>query len=276
MKQLNHMFKYLTVFAVMAAFSSCSEDENTPDPSINMTISGEEVESTNPGEYSYRVESGNEVNLTVNLQSAVPLTNLVITKTVNNAVDADYGTGGSTTVDLSGNESSHAFNYTPEVDDVDQLVGFNFRGTNSTGATEEIDLILVVNMSPIDNLTRRRWLLTSVFHVNEDEEGINDCEKDNSMLLNEDGSIDIDYGDVACDFDGFTEYTEWYITEEDGVQYFTREGYGIFDPETVIVDTYMIVELTTEEIQLQQTMDLSDFGESTEETFIFTYVATPR
>ena len=279
MKQFNRAFKYVAVLSALAIFSGCSDDEDLPDQSINITLSGEDLETSSPGEYRYQVESGSEVNITARVQSAVSLSNLVITKTVNNTIDAGYGANGTTTVDISGNEASYDFAYTPSVDDVDQLVGFNFKGTNSSGAMEEIDLNLVVTMSPIDNLTRRRWLLTSVFHVNRDEEGINECEKDNSMLLNEDGSMEYDFGDDTaqgdCAFDGFTVYNKWSITEEDDVQYFHREGYGIFDPETVVIDTYKIVDLTTEKIEMEQTMDLSDFGEGTEETFMFTYVATP-
>jgi len=280
MKLFNRMFKYTAVLTALAIFSGCSEEEDQPDQSINITLSAEDLEPSSPGEYRYQVESGNEVNISARIQSTVGLSNMVITKTVNNIIDESYGTNGTTTMDVSGNEASFDFAYTPSVDDVDQLVGFNFKGTNSNGAMKEIDLQLVVTLSPIDNLPRRRWLLTSVFHVNQDEEAIKDCEKDNSMLLNEDGSMVFDFGpDTAqgdCAFDGFTVYNKWYITEEDGVQYFNREGYGIFAPETIVVDTYKIVGLTTEKMEMEQTMDLSDFGESTEETFIFTYVATPR
>lgn len=280
MKPFNRMFKYAAVLTALAIFSGCSEEEDQPDQSINITLSAEDLEPSSPGEYRYQVESGNEVNISARIQSTVGLSNMVITKTVNNIIDESYGTNGTTTMDVSGNEASFDFAYTPSVDDVDQLVGFNFKGTNSNGAMKEIDLQLVVTLSPIDNLPRRRWLLTSVFHVNQDEEAIKDCEKDNSMLLNEDGSMVFDFGpDTAqgdCAFDGFTVYNKWYITEEDGVQYFNREGYGIFAPETIVVDTYKIVGLTTEKMEMEQTMDLSDFGESTEETFIFTYVATPR
>lgn len=280
MKPFHRMFKYAAVLTALAIFSGCSEEEDQPDHSIDITLSAEGLEPSSPGEYRYRVESGNEVIVNASVQSVAALSNLVITKTVNNIIDPTYGTNGTTTVDVSGNEANFDFAYTPSVDDVDQLVGFNFKGTNSNGAMQEIDLQLVVTLSPIDNLPRRRWLLTSVFHVNRDEEAIKDCEKDNSMLLNEDGSMVFDFGqDTAqgdCAFDGFTVYDKWYITEEDGVQYFNREGYGIFAPETIVVDTYKIVGLTTEKIEMEQTMDLSDFGESTEETFIFTYVATPR
>ncbi len=280
MKLFNRMFKYAAVLTALAIFSGCSEEEDQPDQSIDITLSAEDLETSSPGEYRYQVESGNEVNISARIQSTVGLSSMVITKTVNNIIDESYGTNGTATVDVSGNEASFDFAYTPSVDDVDQLVGFNFKGTNSNGAMKEIDLQLVVTLSPIDNLPRRRWLLTSVFHVNQDEEAIKDCEKDNSMLLNEDGSMVFDFGpDTAqgdCAFDGFTVYNKWYITEEDGVQYFNREGYGIFAPETIVVDTYKIVGLTTEKMEMEQTMDLSDFGESTEETFIFTYVAMPR
>ncbi|WP_224997899.1 lipocalin family protein [Cesiribacter sp. SM1] len=281
MNTINRFFKYSLLLGAVVLYTGCgSDDDPAPDNSIDMTLTGTGLQSQGDGAYSLAVESGTEVTVAVNMESASTLENLVITKTRNNAVDPSFGTNGTTTVNATGNEFAHTFTYTPTVEDVDQLVGFTFTGTTDNGGSEEVVLTMVVTLSPIDNLPRRRWELTSVYHVNEDEEAIRECQKDNSWLLNEDGSFEEDFGeDTAtgdCAFDGFNVYNEWSITEEDDVMYFTREGYGLFTPDTPIEDTFTIVNLTTTTMELQQTVDLSDFGGGTEETFIYKFRAVPR
>ncbi|WP_194777907.1 hypothetical protein [Pararhodonellum marinum] len=280
MKTTNRLLNLLVLALAFLVLISCGSDDPEPDQSVTVSLSGDDLSNTSPGLYSKATESGEEITVTVNMQSAVPLQGLAIRKTINNTADSDFGTGGTLSVGLSGTSTTYEFKYTPDTDDVDQLVGFNFRATNANGVTSESDMVLVVTLSPIDNLTRRRWNLTSVFHVNENEEGIRDCQKDNSMLLNEDGTIVVDFGEDTgtgdCVFDGFDVYTIWYLTEEGDDLYFNRESVGLFDPETTKVETFKINELTTERIKMEHTIDLTDFGASAEETFEYTYVASPR
>lgn len=280
MKATNKLFNLLVLAMAFLVMLACGSDDPEPDQTVSISLTGEELTTTSPGLYSLPAESGEEITVTVNAQSAVDLQSLAIRKTINNATDSDFGTGGTLTVNLSGTSASYEFIYTPDTDDVDQLVGFNFRVTNANGITSDVDMVLVVTLSPIDNLTRRRWNLTSIFHVNENEEGIRDCQKDNSMLLNEDGTIVIDFGENTgtgdCVFDGFDVYTIWYLTEEGDDLYFTRESVGLFDPETTKVETFLVTELTTQIFKMKHTIDLTDFGASDEETFEYTYVASPR
>ncbi|EMR00657.1 hypothetical protein [Cesiribacter andamanensis] len=280
MKSINRFFTYSLLLSALVAFTGCGDDDDpAPDNTITLAVTGTDLETTGAGMYRYAVESGEEVALTVTAQAPAGLSNLVITKTINNQVDQSYGTNGSTTVNATGNSLTHNFTYTPDAEDVDQLVGFTFEATNANGVSEEVVLTLVVTLSPIDNLPRRQWNLTSVYWVDEEEEGIKECEKDNYWLLNEDGTMEVGYGeDTAtgdCAFDGFNVWETWEITEEDGVQYFTRRGYGIFDPETPLEETFTINELTTTTMKLQQTVDLSELGGDAEETFIYTYEAGP-
>src|SRR5690606_38377983 len=116
MKPFNRMFKYAAVVTALAIFSGRSEEQDQPDQSINITLSAEDSEPSSQGEYRYQVESGNEVNISARVQSTVGLSNMVITKTVNNIIDESYGTNGTTTMDVSGNEASFDFAYTPSVD----------------------------------------------------------------------------------------------------------------------------------------------------------------
>ncbi|AHM62231.1 hypothetical protein D770_19910 [Flammeovirgaceae bacterium 311] len=281
MKSINHFFKYTILLGAVVLYTGCgSDDDPAPDNTINMTLSGTGLQNQGNGEYQVAVETGNEVTVEVDMQSASTLQNLVITKTRNNAIDPTFGTNGTTTVNASGNTFDHTFTYTPQTEDADQLVGFTFTGTTDNGGSEEVLLTMIVTYSPIDNLPRRRWELTSVYWVDEDSEEIRDCQRDNSWLLNEDGSFEEDFGEDTgageCELDGFNVYNEWYLTEEDNVLYFTREGHGLFTPDTPIEETFTVVSLTTTNMELQQTVDLSDFGGDAEETLIYKFRAVPR
>jgi hypothetical protein len=281
MNTINRFFKYSLLLSAVVLYTGCgSDDDPAPDNSIDMTLTGTDLQSQGGGAYSLAVESGTEVTVEVSMESESTLENLVITKTRNNAVDPTFGTNGTTTVNATGNSFDYTFTYTPTVEDVDQLVGFTFTGTTDNGGSEEVVLTMVVTLSPIDNLPRRRWELTSVYWVDEDQEEIRDCQRDNSWLLNEDGSFEEDFGDDTatgdCALDGFNVYNEWYLTEEDDVLYFTREGHGLFTPDVPIEETFTVTTLTTTNMELQQTVDLSDFGGDPDETFIYKFRAVPR
>ncbi len=282
MKPINRFFKYSLFLCAAALYTGCGsdDDEPAPDTSVSLSLTGTGLENTGTGQYRYEVETGNQVSLTVDMQSETELEELTITKTVNNAADPTFGTNGTMTVPATGEDFDYTFNYTPVEADVDKLVGFSFKGTNTSGTSETVDLTLVVTLSPLDNIPTKRWTLTSVYWVNEDSEEIRECQQDDSWLLNADGTIDVEYGENTgtgdCQFDGFVVWETWEITEEDGVQYFTRTGFSIFDPETPVVDTFIINELTTESMELQQTVDLSDLGGDPDQTFIYTYTAGPR
>lgn len=281
MKLLNRCLKYSLVLFPMILFMGCEPDEQTPADyydNSDFTVKLSADKSVGKGQYIRKVESGNEVNVVVSVQSASALSALKITKTVNLAVDPTYGNNGSLIIDASGTSFEYDFNYLPDTNDVDQLVGFAFEATNAVGESKVSDLTLAVTMSPRDNLSRRRWMLTSILHVNENNlEVINDCELDNSILLNVDSTMVMDYGDDTaegdCAFDGFKVYEKWYLTEDE--EQFVWEYSDLFDPAKITAETYAVKLLTTEEIRLELTVDLTELGLGIE-TYLYIYKAAPR
>lgn len=275
-------FKYLFILIVATvSFSQCDEDDDiiTDNPVIEMNIST----SYGHGQYEYKAESGDEINVSMRIVSTNILKSLKITKTKNLNIDPTYGTNGELVVFESSLETdySYDFSYTPGVDDVDQLIGFTYTVEDEKGEVTESDLTLKVTLSPRDNLPRRKWVLKSKLWVtdpdNPNSEGIADCEKDNAMLLNNDGSMTIDYGaDTgagACLFDGFNVYTNWSLSEDEKT--FTRTYYGIFSPDVIVTEVFDVKILTVENLALEQTMDLTAFGLGAEEKYLFVYEAMP-
>lgn len=282
MKSIFKILKYSLFLIFTIMFSQCEENDNTTktdDPVIALSAPS----SPGHGQYKIKVESGSAVNVPLSINTSGKLKSIQVTKTVNLNVDNTFGANG--VLDLSsgagGSTYESTFSYTPNVGDVDQLVGFTFRAENENGSFTEGDLTLVVTLSPRDNLTRRRWHLTSVLHVNNkttpNKESINDCEKDNSMILYADGRITIDYGTDTgtgnCLFDGFNVYTGWELTE-DNLQ-FIRTSYGIFTPDVIVTDVFAVKTLTVERFDIEQTVDLSAFGLGKEEKFLYVYEAGP-
>lgn len=279
-KQFIHFYKYFLALAMVAILVSCEEEDNaTPDdPQVKLSA------KVAPGhnQYRERVESGDEINIDVEVTSSAGLSKFTVTKTVNLSVDSTFGENGVLTVNPGGGSSfEYPFQYVPVVEDIDELVGFTFRAENANGSASESDLTLQVTLSPRDNLTMRRWLLKSVLHVNNEEEPnkeeIKECEKDNSMLLNADSTMVMDYGSDTgqgdCMFDGFNVYTSWHLTEDE--KYFIRESHGIFSPDVTVIDSFRVKTLTVDQLAMEQDVDLTVFGMGIE-TFLYVYDATPR
>lgn len=281
MQPFHYYVKHSLLILLTLLLAGCEPEAQGPEDYTdhdNFTVKLSAGKSIGPGQYTQKVQSGNEVTVAVQVQSPAQLKELQIIKTVNLEVDPSFGTNGTMVISAMGNSFDYAFQYTPAVADVDQLVGFTFKAVNAAGGAETSDLTVVVTLSPRDNLSRRRWALASVYHVNANEEAIKECEKDNSMLLNADSTVVVVYGSDTgtgdCSFDGFNVYTEWYLSEDE--KQFTRKYYGIFSPETVVTEEFEVVTLTVDKLVLKQVLDLSALGLSTEETFLFTYVATAR
>jgi len=282
MKSIFKILKY-SLFLIMAfMFSQCEKNDNptnTDDPVIVLSAPN----SPGHGQYKLKVESGNAINVPISINSTGKLKSVQVTKTVNLTVDNTFATNGVMNLlsSTSGSMYEHTFNYTPSVNDVDQLVGFTFKAENEQGSITEGDLTLVVTLSPRDNLPRRKWHLKSVLHVNNkttpNKEEIKDCEKDNTMVLFADGKITIDYGTDTgaggCLFDGFSVYTGWELTEDN--LRFIRTSYGIFSPDVTVTDVFVVKTLTVGRFDIEQTVDLSAFGMGKEEKFLYIYEAGP-
>ncbi len=280
---MNAIHKYIGRLATVILLTiTLGCDEEKQGPSDFFDNDGFKIEiaadkALGHGQYVLKKESGQKVNVKVNVESPTGLTTLKVRKTKNLIPDATFGTNGEMTVSISGNSFSYDFTYNTLSSDVNQLIGFAFEAVNASGAREVSDLNMQVTLSPRDNIPTKKWNLTSILQLTDkNKEVINDCEKDNSILFNQDGSLQFLYGtDTAvgsCQFDGFNVYDKWVLSEDQKT--FTITYHGLFNPAAT-VDTYAVRSLTNDELKLELTVDLSVFGLGIE-TFLYTYKAGPK
>lgn len=281
MKTYRQFIIYGFILFIGAGFVACEEDgveSNSNDPSLLLTAEGQDIKAPGHGQYRLPVLSGDEATITAHIPSS-EIQSLTITKTVNLEIDPSFGNNGVMTVDPASFDSEYEFAYSPPVSDIDQLVGFTFTAEKSNGATLTSDLTMVVTLSPRDNLPVRRWNIVSRLWVdNGNSEDLKECEKDNYYLFNADGTMSINYGTDTgtgdCGFDGFNVYDTWQLTEDE--QFFIMTRHSIFSPDVTETETYRVVKLTTDELQLDIDLDLSVFGLSSEETFRYFLEAAPK
>ena len=280
MSEFNKYITRLTAVLLLMVSLGCDEQKQGPEDFFDndgFKIELAADKALGHGQYVLKSESGQKVSVKVNVESTTALTSFKIKKTKNLTPDPTFGTNGEMTVTASGNSFSYDFAYNTLSTDVDQLVGFAFEAVNAAGAKEGSDLNMQVTLSPRDNIPQKKWNLTSILQLTDkNKEVINDCEKDNAILFNQDGTMVYLYGtDTAtgsCQFDGFNIYEKWVLSEDQKT--FKIFYSGLFDP-TPKVDTYTVRSLTTDEIKLELTVDLTVLGLGIE-TFLYTYKAGPK
>ncbi len=263
---------FFPVILLMIVGGCGSSTDSGPTIEFDVELSAEQAGGEN--QYEYDAESSDTVSIDVSVQSPAPLQELLITKTKNGELDTSYGTDGEKVIDASGTNFNHEFVYIPDTTDLDPLVGFAFEATNEEGETAASDLTLNVNLSPRDNITRVRWDLSTLIHVNEGGEDITeDCHEGYALLLNADSTMSRPYGEQACGLDELNEYDKWYFTNND--ETIIMERHSVFTPDQTVVDTFDVLTLTLDELDLEQTIDLTEVGDSIE-TYRYEYDASPR
>ncbi|MGZ3956818.1 MAG: lipocalin family protein [Flavisolibacter sp.] len=211
----------------------------------------------------------------MNITAPNGLSALYITKGVNLKTDSSFGTNGRLKVAATGNSYSYAFTYTLSPDEVDKLVGFNFRAEDTKGLAAEKDFTLNTTVSGAQLLYSYRWNLKSkMWQTTPPQENIQDCEKDDSYLFNRDSTMSINYGTAACTFDGFNVYDKWTLSPDE--KELTITYHSIFNPAQITNDKYRVISLTKDKLVIDIAYDLTVFGLSDHEVFAFTYEASPR
>jgi hypothetical protein len=259
---------YLMITVALLAtviFNSCKKD-TAPDPNQpKITLSSERLTG----------KSGQELEVTVSITAPNGLSALLITKGVNLKPASTFGTGGVLKVAGSGNTLTYVFKYTLLPEEVDKLVGFNFRAEDSKGLASEKDFTLNTTVSAEQLLYSYKWNLKSkMWQKNPPAEDITDCEKDDAFLFNRDKTMALNYGASACTFDGFNVYTQWNLSADE--KELTITYHSLFNPAQVTNDKYRVISLTKEKLVMDMTFDLTAFGYTDHELFVFTYEASGR
>ncbi|MCR6721001.1 MAG: hypothetical protein NVV59_12105 [Chitinophagaceae bacterium] len=223
-------------------------------------------------------KSGREVDVTLFIHAPNGAGLVSLYKTINLERDNTFGGTGTITgtpVSVGNDNYEFHFSYQLQGDEVDKLVGINFRFEDSKGLAAEKDLTVNTTTSGQQIMYSRRWALKSRMwtSVAPPEEDMQDCEKDNIYVWNADSTYNVIFGASACTFDGFNVFDRWELSEDEKT--LTQEYYSLFDPSARTVETYTVRSLTRDRMVLEQLIDLTVFGLTDKEVFVSTYEPVP-
>jgi len=225
-------------------------------------------------------KAGRVVEATLFITAPNGAKDVVVYKTINLQKDNSYGGSGTVTavpVSTGGNNYEYHFSYELSGDEVDKLVGFNFRFTDNKGLAAEKDLTVNTTTSAQQIIYSRKWKLLSKMRTTASpaEETIENCEKDDVYSWNKDSTININYGTSGCTFDGFNVFDEWSISEDEKT--FTQVYHSLFDPTNITTEVYKIRSVSRDRLVMEITVDLSVFGPpyTDKEVFVYTFEPAP-
>ncbi len=249
---------------LLAALSGCKKDSADPNQPILKLIPD-----------NVTGKSGREIEATLSITAPNGAKDVAVYKTVNLNKDQDYGTVTGAPVDLGNNQYEYKFTYQLSPDEVDSLVGFNFRFTDARGLTAEKDLTVNTTTSGQQIIYSRRWKLVSRMwtSVNPNVEDIKDCDKDNIFVWNRDSTYNVEFGTSACTFDGFNVFDKWELSEDEKT--FKQTYHSVFDPAQVTVEEYRVTTLTRDRLVMEIFVDLSVFGPPYTDKEVFVYTFEP-
>jgi hypothetical protein len=264
--------RYILIAFTGAFLLGACEDENGTDasnPGIPLSVAGAEIKAPGSGQYRINALSSDIIVVKADVSELNSLKSLIITKTNNLVTDTKFGSNGVLTVSpASINDGSYTLTYPTDTLDLDKLIGFSFRAEDQNGKVITSDLTLSVNLSPRDNLPRKRWVFNTFKVVGLPDEFIRDCEKDNSYIFKSDSTLTYKYGDQPCtgpnDCDGCEVPKKWHLTG-DG-KHFIISKQNVFSG-AITVDSFSVEKLTAEELELVVTYP--GFG-----SFLYGYKAT--
>lgn len=250
--------------ACLLIFAGCKKDADPNIPVI--TLSTEEISG----------KSDNLIEVTLDMTIPDGFKSLEISKGVNLQPDAGYKPATPKPAELGENKYRYIFYYTLQQNEIDKLVGFNFKLTDNNGRVVEKDLTVNTVANPAEIIYKRKWLLKSILRetASPAEETIQNCEKDNVFTWKKDSTIHLNYGPSACGLDGLNVYDKWRL--EDNDKTFVQEYYALFNPSSRTVEKYNVRSITNDKLVMDIVLDLSWLGPpyTDKEKFVYTFEST--
>ena len=258
----------LLVCCVTILTTSCKKDDDRDPNAPVLRLTPDNVTA----------KSGRTIDVTLYITAPNGAKNVTMYKTINLQRDNSFGGSGTMTgtpVSTGDNNYEYHFSYQLEGDEVDKLVGINFRFEDNKGLAAEKDLTVNTITSGQQTIYSRRWKLvsrmwTSITPNAEDKKA---CENDNIFTWNADSTYNVGFGASACDFDGFNVFDRWILSDDEKT--FTQVYHSVFDPSNITTETYTVKTLTRDRLVLVQLIDLTIFGLSDKEVFESTFEPAP-
>lgn len=218
-------------------------------------------------------KSGFDTSTILTITAPNGIGKLVLSKTINLVSDENFGQVIVTPENIGENTWQYTFHYVFQDTEVNKLVGINFHFEDAKGNVAEKDLTIHTEASGAQLIYSTKWKLVSKFWTTADPpaESQNECEKDDVFSYNKDSTISINYGAEACLFDGLNVFDKWWLSEDEKT--FTQVYHSVFNPEQITTEVYTVETLTPDKWVMNITLDLSVFGLSDHEVFVYTFEA---
>ncbi|TRX59603.1 hypothetical protein FNH22_10685 [Fulvivirga sp. M361] len=197
---MKNKFYLLLIFTGMLAgvgcLTSCGDDDETfLDPTLSLS---ETAVTAAPGE---------DITITATVTTDAAFKSLVVTKLW------DGASQGTENFDKpTGNELQYT--YTIIDDDADHVLSLNFTVTDDLGRTASVDVVITVELTPLQILLKYDWRLNDEIRARTNASDINDLYNDDVYRFNENGTYQKSIGAKADNFrDLITNYCFYDLNE---------------------------------------------------------------
>lgn len=222
-KYINTTVRFALIIGLVIV-GACKSESDPEAPSLTL-------EST-----TLKAKAGENVSVKVNYENPEGFEKLVIDK----KIDGQVISSETVTEDGSG---SYTFSYLVLVTDADGILSFTFTLFDKAGLSTSVDLVIEVELTTEQILTRYDWLLSQEIRKKTNENDITDAYTDDVYRFHEDGKYDKSIGDKADSF-GDAWFNHCYYNLSDNILIMTKTGaFGEDVRDTLTITTINADEL---------------------------------
>lgn len=259
------LYPFILLMAVSLYLTGCDKNDADPNAPV-LDLSTDFVLN----------KSDRDIEVTLDMSVPDGVKDLVITKGVNLQPDAQFGAETVQPAPLGNNKFRYIFHYTLQRAEIDKLVGFNFRLTDNAGRIVEKDLTVHTEANAAEIIYSKKWKLTSTLRITATpaKEELDPCVADNIFSFAKDSTMSVNYG-PSCGFDGFNVYDKWQLSEDE--KKFQWEYFNLFNPASRTTEVFNVRKISSSELVMDITIDLSWAGPdyTDHEQFVYTFTPAP-